>query len=283
MIQNSNLFPHVHQMDIKDFKLFQEMIYAEAGIYLPEKKITLLSNRIRKRLKALKLESYHKYYLYLMKSVDKEAELINMINVVTTNVTHFFRNPKQFDKLRNIVIPDIIKKNHTHKNLKILSAGCSTGEEQYSIAIVLLEYFKEKLPGWNIVVEGVDIDTEAIKKAKEGIYAKDKIDKIEDFDKKILNKYFKKIDNKFYRIIDKVKSITKFKRFNLKSDNFSSKYDVIFCRNVVIYFDEGTKKIIHQKFHNALNNEGYYLIGHSEGLINDSRFKYQTPGLYIKN
>lgn len=283
MIQNSVLFPHVPQMNLKDFKLFQKMIYTEAGIYLPEKKITLLSNRIRKRLKALKLESYHKYYLYLKRSVDKEAELINMINVVTTNVTHFFRNPKQFNNLKNRVIPDIIKKNHLHKNIKILSAGCSTGEEPYSIAIVLLEYFKKELPNWHIEVVGVDIDTEVINKSKEGIYIKDKINKIQDFNKTILNKYFKKIDNNLFQIIDKVKSITKFKRFNLKSDNFSSKYDVIFCRNVVIYFDEGTKKIVHQKFHDALNNKGYYLIGHSEGLINDERFKYLSPGIYIKN
>ena len=282
-MEQEQTFFEVHQMSLSDFKLFQKMIYAEAGIYLPEKKITLLSNRIRKRLKALKLESFHKYYLYLKGSVNKEIEIINMINVVTTNVTHFFRNPKQFNNLKNKILPEIIKKNRMRKSIRILSAGCSSGEEPYSIAIILLEYFKEKLTDWYLEIEAIDISTEVINRSKTGIYAKDKIEKIEDFDKKIIDRYFKKIDGNSYRINDEVRSTVKFKRFNLKLDDFSSKYDVIFCRNVVIYFNEETKKIIQQKFYDALRNKAYYLIGHSEGLINDERFKYISPGIYIRN
>ncbi len=279
-MEQKSFFYQMDRMSLHDFKLFQKMIYTEAGINLTEKKMTLLSNRIRKRLKALKLESYYKYYQYLKKAEDKEKEIVKMINTVTTNVTHFFRNPKQFDLFKNKVLPDIIKNNHKRKSIKILSAGCSTGEEPYSIAIILLEYFKEELMNWYIEIEGVDISTDVINKAQTGMYKKEKI---KDIDYEILNKYFVKIDDSTYQINNKAKSITKFKRFNLKSDNFSSNYDVIFCRNVVIYFDRGIKEEIYQKFHGALRNKGYFLAGHSEGMLNNNRFHYICPGIYIKN
>ena len=268
------------RMNTTDFNLFRKMIYAEAGINLTEKKITLLSNRIRKRLKALKMASYHDYYMYLKKSINREIEIVKMINEVTTNVTHFFRNPKQFDILKNIIIPDIIKKNRNKKNIKILSAGCSSGEEPYTLSIILLEHFINDLPKWHIEIEGVDISTDIINRAREGIYKNEKLNKV---DNKIVNKYFTQIDNEYCQISKKAKSIIKFSRFNLKSDNFSSKYDIILCRNVVIYFDSETKNNIYQKFYNALQKHGYFLVGHSEGLLNDNRFKFIKPGVYIKN
>ncbi len=279
MEQNQVNYPS-ERMSIDDFKLFRRLIYSEAGINLTEKKITLLSNRIRKRLKELNINSYNKYYQYLKKSLDKEAEIVKMINVVTTNVTHFFRNPKQFDKFNNIILPEIVKRNYKGKKIKILSAGCSTGEEAYTIAIILLEYFKNNQKNWDLKVDGVDISTDVLEKAHTGIYKKEKMKEIKD---KIFNKYFIHVDNDLYKIKDKVKSITKFKHFNLKADEFTSKYDVIFCRNVVIYFDKNTKEIIYNKFNNSLEDGGYFLIGHSEGMFNDKRFKYSSPGVYIKD
>ncbi len=268
------------RMSLPDFKLFQKMIYTEAGINLTEKKITLLSNRIRKRLKVLELGSYYKYYQYLKRAEDKEKEIVKMINTITTNVTHFFRNPKQFDLFKNKVLPDIIKNNHKRKSIKILSAGCSTGEEPYSIAIILLEYFKEELTNWYLEIQGVDISTDVINRANTGIYKKEKI---KDIDYKILNKYFIEPDDNTYQINNKVKSIINFKRFNLKSDNYSSSYDIIFCRNVVIYFDSATKEEIYRKFYQALRSKGYFLVGHSEGMLNNNKFHYICPGIYIKN
>jgi len=270
----------MERMSFHDFKLFRKMIYTEAGINLTEKKITLLSNRIRKRLKALNINSYHKYYLYLNKSFDREIEIVNMINAVTTNVTHFFRNPKQFNRFKNNILPDIIKTNRKSKSIKVLSAGCSTGEEPYTTAIILLEYFKNDLKDWYLGVDGVDICTDVLEKARTGIYKKEKIKEVEN---RVLQKYFTKIDDDTYQINKEVKSITKFQRFNLKSDNFSSKYDAIFCRNVVIYFDKDTREKIYQKLYMALQNKGYFLIGHSEGLFNDKKFKYISHGIYMKN
>ena len=279
MEQNQVSYPS-ERMSLHDFKLFRRLIYSEAGINLTEKKITLLSNRIRKRLKELNIDSYNKYFQYLKRSLDKESEIVKMINVVTTNVTHFFRNPKQFDKFKNIILPEINKKNYKEKSIRVLSAGCSTGEEAYTIAIILLEYFKNNLKNWDLKVDGVDISTDVLEKAHTGIYKKEKMKEIKD---KIFNKYFIHVDNDLYKIKDKVKSITKFKHFNLKADEFTSKYDVIFCRNVVIYFDKNTKEIIYNKFYDRLQDKGYFLIGHSEGMFNDKRFKYVSPGVYIRN
>ena len=267
-------------MSIADFRLFQKMIYAEAGINLTDKKITLLTNRIRKRLRVLDIDTYRKYYLYLKDSEDKEKEIIKMIDAVTTNVTHFFRNPKQFNRFKDEILPEIIAEKSKKKSIRILSAGCSTGEEVYSTAIILMEYFQKIVKDWFVEVEGVDICTDAVKKAETGIYKKDKLNEVED---KILNKYFTKIDNNTFQIEKEVKAIVKFRKFNLKTDKFLSKYDIIFCRNVVIYFDKETKEHIYQKLHKALDSNGYFLIGHSEGLFNDKRFQYVSPGIYMKN
>lgn len=267
-------------MSLADFRLFQKMIYAEAGINLTDKKITLLTNRIRKRLRVLDIDTYRKYYLYLKDSEDKEKEIIKMIDAVTTNVTHFFRNPKQFNRFKDEILPGIIFKDSKKKSIRILSAGCSTGEEVYTIAIILMRYFERIVKDWFVEVEGVDICTDAVKKAETGIYKKDKLNEVED---KILNKYFTKINNNIFQIEKEVKSIVKFRKFNLKTDKFLTKYDIIFCRNVVIYFDKETKEHIYQKLHKALDSNGYFLIGHSEGLFNDKRFQYVSPGIYMKS
>ena len=267
------------QMSETDFKLFQKLIYTKTGINMTDKKVTLLSNRIRKRLKALKFDSYNKYYQHIKDLKVNDDEFINMVNVVTTNVTHFFRNPKQFDKFKNELLSEISKTHQTKKNIRILSAGCSSGEEPYTIAIVLLDFFQGIFPSWHLEVEGVDISTSVIESAKEGIYKKEKM---KEMSEGLIKKYFTSIDNDQLKIRDVVKKITKFRRFNLKDDNFSGKYDVIFCRNVVIYFDSETKHRIYNKIHHAIKDNGFFLIGHSEGVFNDNRFKYISPGIYRK-
>ncbi|MDD5067006.1 MAG: chemotaxis protein CheR, partial [bacterium] len=123
--------------------------------------------------------------------------------------------------------------------------------------------------------------TDVLKKAEAGIYKKDKI--MDDMDTLIISKYFKKMDPEVYQIIDDVKKRVVFKKFNLKSDIFSITYDIIFCRNVVIYFDDETKNMIYQKFYTAMNENGYFLVGPTEGIMNDERFKYISPGVYVKN
>ena len=267
------------KMNLRDFKLFSIFIYKNAGINITEKKLTLLSNRIRTRLRALNINSYKEYYTYLNKSPDKEIEIIKMIDAVTTNVTHFFRNPKQFIRFQKNIIPEILKNNEKKKKLNILSAGCSSGEEPYTIAIILLHNFYNIINSWDVQITGIDISAEIIDQAIIGEYNKKKLENVY---KLIVNKYLNITKPNIYKIKNEVKKIVTFKKFNLLSDNFISHFDVIFCRNVVIYFDKPTKNIIYHKFHKALNKTGYLLIGHSEGLINDFRFKYLHPGIYIK-
>lgn len=269
------------EMSDSDFRLFQKLIYKEAGINMTDKKKTLVSNRIRKRLRALKIDTYNKYYTYLKKSENRKQEIINMVDVVTTNVTNFFRNPKQFERLSKTIIPEIIAAKKNKRNFRTLSAGCSSGEEPYSIAMTLAEYLGKNLDKWDITIDGVDISTDVIRKAESGIYNEEKI---RDVEPAILKKYFTKNDNNnTYTIEKKIKSMVRYKKFNLKSNTFSLKYDIILCRNVVIYFDKETKHLIYQKLYDALNDDGYFLVGHSEGLFNDKRFKYAYPGIYKKN
>lgn len=269
------------EMSQSDFHLFKQLIYNEAGIHLADSKITLLSNRIRKRLKALNIGSFHNYYKYLKSSEDHEVEIVNMLDAVTTNVSSFFRNPKQFTAFREKVMPLILERNSQRRGLKILSAGCATGEEPYTISIVLNEHFSKELQDWTVWIEAMDICTEALKKAEAGIYKTEKIS--EDVDEAIVRKYFKKLDDDTYQIMPELKKRVLFRKFNLKQDEFSSSYDAIFCRNVVIYFDDETKDRIYQKFYHALGTNGYFLVGPTEGILNDQRFKYVSPGIYRKN
>ncbi len=268
------------EMNKSDFSLFQKLIYDETGINMTDKKCTLLTNRIRKRLVALSIDSYNKYYHYLKNSPEKHAEIIQMVNAVTTNVTEFFRNPKQFDVFREKVLPAVFNANNAKKTLRILSAGCSSGEEPYTIALVLLEYFAANVNSWNIVIDAIDISTDILKQAEDGIYKKEKMKGLSEDQ---INKYFDKVDAETYQVKQKLKSLIKFRKFNLKSDSFTAKYDVIFCRNVVIYFDRETKSGIYQKFYDTMGSCSFFLVGYSEGIINDDRFKYCTPGVYTKN
>ncbi len=267
-------------MNLSDFRLFQKIIYNEAGINLTEKKLTLLSNRIQKRLKALDISSFHEYHSYVTNSIYKEKEMGNLIDSVTTNVTNFFRNPRQFNILKSTILPDIIKTKSKIKSIKILSAGCSTGEEPYSIALTLLEYYEKLLKDWKIRIDGYDICSEAIIQAQNGTYKGEQLSNINNC---MLRQYFTPSGDGNFQINNKIKSPIDFKKFNLKTDVFSSKYDIIFCRNVVIYFDKEIKNKLYWKLFNALNDKGYLFIGHSEGLINDDRFQYRYPGIYTKN
>lgn len=269
------------EMSAAVFRQFKDLIYQEAGISLADSKITLLSNRIRKRLKMLGIETFHKYLEYLRKAEDREAEIVHMLDAITTNVSSFFRNPKQFTAFCEKVMPSLLASHSKRKSLRLLSAGCATGEEPYTISMVLCEHFLKELLGWSVVIDAVDLCTEALKKAEIGIYKTEKL--YEDVEARFMNKYFKKLDAETYQVVNEVKKSVQFRKFNLKSDEFTSAYDVIFCRNVVIYFDDETKEKVYQKFYNAMAEGAYFLVGPTEGILNDTRFRYVSPGIYLKN
>lgn len=270
----------------KEFKKFCELIHNVAGIKLGENKKELLKNRLRKRLRALDIQSYKDYYNFVTKVDNSGTELSHMITAISTNVTHFFREGDHFTYLANNVLPEIyaLGEQTGKRKFRVWSAGCSTGEEPYSIAITLHDFFKDK-PGWDIKILATDISTNVIKFAKEGFY---KMKALETIPKGMVSKHFHKVkneDDEFIMVKDHLKSMVYVRHLNLMSETYPFKgpFDAIFCRNVMIYFDRPTQEMLLQRYYNYLAPHGYLFLGHSEGLVNKNvGFKYAAPATYSK-
>jgi len=246
-----------------DFYKLRDIIYKEAGIKLSDVKKILMQSRLIKRLRELKLDNFTDYHEYLLSNFEKEK--INFINAITTNKTDFFRENDHFEFMKSRILPEFVNKNE--KELRIWSAGCSTGEEPYTIAITLFEYFSGKVPP-ELLILATDIDTQVLEKAQEGNYP---ADHLADVDPKYLKAYFMRNENEkgvFYKVRDQLKKIVYFRRLNLLSDEYpmKKKFDIIFCRNVIIYFDRETQKKLFDKYYSYLKDDGYLLIGHSENI-----------------
>ncbi len=248
------------------FSKFSKLIFQLSGIYMKDSKLILLSNRLRKRMKALNLFSYEGYYDYLL-SHKEEYEFF--LNVISTNETYFFRSESQLEALENMVLPLIINRKGY---AKIWSAGCSTGEEPYSIAIVA-----DKLGILNKVeILATDINSEVIENAKKGVYNLRKLKYVQE---PILKKYFVKEDDEHYRISSNLSYRINFKIHNLIKDSYPPKLDIIFCRNVMIYFNREIQKEIVERFYNSIENGGFFFIGHAETLyVISDKFKYLKIG-----
>ncbi len=261
----------IAELNDADFDLFREIIYRESGINLSPLKKALVQSRLMRRMRELGLRDFHAYYDYLQENFTEEK--INLINCITTNKTDFFRESGHFDYLNNEALPRYEREHKT--SLRIWSAGCSTGEEPYTIAITLLEYYRDrKLP--DIKILATDIDTRVLDSAIEGVY-KEEVVKIIDRD--VLRRYALKgvgANAGFYRMKDEVKQLIHFRRLNLLDDSFPMKntFDIIFCRNVVIYFDRESQIKLFRQFYKYLNNDGYLFIGHSETLTSVSNLFY---------
>ena len=241
-----------------EFTKFSELIHDIAGIYLKDTKLTLLSNRLRKRLKEKNFETYDDYFRYIKNSNDY-TEIDEMLNVVSTNETYFFRNNKHVEALVRDIIPEMIDKKRSP--IKIWSAGCSTGEEPLTIAALLND--ANLLDKRYVEIYASDINTQVLEIAEKGIYDKRKFRSAPD---DFIAKYFKKIDEDRYEIDRKLAKYINYSRVNLKKDKFQTDIDVIFCRNVMIYFDKEDQSVLVNKFYDSLKNDGYLFIGHSESL-----------------
>ena len=270
----------ITELNEKDFNLFREVIYRESGINLSPMKKALVQSRLMRRMRELQIRDFNEYYEYLNENYDDER--IHLINCITTNKTDFFREAGHFDYMKNEVLPRYVKENR--KSIRIWSAGCSTGEEPYTIAISLLEFFKDKtLP--DIKILATDIDTKVLETAMEGTYKEETVKVV---DREVLRRYALKGVGKnagYYRMKDSVKKMIYFKRLNLLADTFplKNKFDIIFCRNVVIYFDRNSQVKLFKQFYNYLNNDGYLFIGHSETLTSVSNlFQFRGRSVYGK-
>ncbi len=249
-----------------EFAKFAKLIYDESGIYMKETKITLLSNRLRKRLSSLSLNEFGEYYDYLQKLTGepKRKEYEELLDVVSTNETYFFRNERHFEALMDVCLPELakVKKN---KKLRIWSAACSTGEEPYTIAICVLECIK-LFPGWEIEIIATDIAPSVLEFAKEGFYSGRRIEKVSP---EYLKKYFTIEDKEkgIYKVNDELKKMIDFHYLNFfAKTTFPNNIDIIFCRNVMIYFDKIHQKNLVADFYQSINDAGYLFIGHSETL-----------------
>ncbi len=256
------------KLENNTLNVISELIYKKSGIKIDKSRKEWLIRRIEKRLDELSLQNINKYINRLLYDITGE-EIQNLIEIITINETYFFRNMPQLEIFKDIVLEKIFKEKKL-KNLKIWSAGCSIGCEPYTIAIILKEKLKSNFKDWNIIIDATDIDRTALKKAEEGIYNKREVQYVEDI---LLKKYFEIKDNN-YIIRDEIKNMVKFKLSNLNNEKDNEKmmiYDVIFCRNVLIYFDDEIQKKIVKMFYEHLNSPGYIFLGHSESLSRLSR------------
>lgn len=262
-----------------EFDMFRKVIYDESGITFSSTNRSILDSRLKERLREKKLERVQDYYQLIM--TDKN-EMRTMLDSVTTNLTRFFRNQPHFDALVNYVIPKLIemKRKVGNHHIKIWSAGCSTGEEPYTIAMVL----KETLPmGFTFEVLASDISLKSLMIGKQGFYADSRVSGIpQDY----LNKYFTKSTGG-YQVKDELMKCVRFDYHNLKHDSGQRNLDVVFCRNVLIYFDEAAQLDTINRFWNSMANKSYLFIGHSESLFGmNTQFEFLKTNwacLYQKN
>jgi len=256
-------------MSDSDFSLFSELIQNTCAIKMPTVKKTMLEARLRKRLRVLGLFSFREYWKYLNSPQGKQDELVHMIDVVTTNKTDFFREPAHIEYLYNTALPDLIARKGSGKQagLRVWSAGCSTGKEAYTLAMIMTEYSRAR-GKMDFSILGTDISTDALEKAARGVYEREKADMIPaDFRKKYLLKSRDK-SKRLIRVIPEIRSLITFGRLNFLDENygFSRPFDVIFCRNVIIYFDRENQQRILENICRHLVAGGYLFTGHSETL-----------------
>lgn len=249
----------VLELGDREFDFFREAIYRESGIKLSDIKRALVQARLLKRLRELGFGDYREYSEYLSSNYDNEV--VNLINCITTNKTEFFREPYHFEFLERVTLPQL-----EGKRIRIWSAGCSSGEEPYTIAITLLEHFGGSVPDCKILA--TDIDTRVLGAAISGIYSADAVSMIPP---DLLRRYFlrKRSNNKtLYRIKERVQESVYFRRLNLLDEYLPMRktFDIIFCRNVFIYFDNASKRKVLLHLHRYLADDGYLFMGHAETL-----------------
>ncbi|MDR0315464.1 MAG: protein-glutamate O-methyltransferase CheR [Treponema sp.] len=250
-----------------DFEQYRALIYAESGITFTPTNRSILESRLKERLREKGVDSVKTYLAEITKN---KEELKGFLDSITTNLTRFFRNQAHFDALEKFVIPEITNniKKGISGTLKIWSAGCSTGEEPYTIAMLLNEIMP---PTWKFEIVASDISLKCLMTAKEGFYSDSKIVGIPD---NYLKKYFDKVDGG-YKIHADIHSKIRFDYHNLKNDSGLRGMDVVFCRNVIIYFDEVAQAAVINRFWDSMAGKSFLFIGHSESLFGmDTKFEF---------
>ncbi|MBI5143337.1 MAG: protein-glutamate O-methyltransferase CheR [Nitrospirae bacterium] len=268
-----------------EFRLLRDYIHEYCGIFFDDASKYLLERRLGNRLRQLHIASFKDYYRFLRYDRRRDDELVAAMDVLTINETYFFREQRQLDAFSKEILPELKERNVLSRKLRIWSAGCSTGEEPYTLAMLIME--DGGFAGWDVSIFGSDINQRVLQNARRGVYRQNSFRTI---DKYFLGRYFEPDEGETYRISDRVKRYVNFGNLNLVEAarlHFLDTMDIIFCRNVRIYFDESAKKKVVQNFYDRLCDGGYLLLGHAESLINIStafRLKHlQNDMVYQKN
>jgi len=264
----------------KEFKQLADYIYVNYGIYLKEEKRSLVMGRLFNILIQNNFRNFSEYFNYVISDrTGKAAD--TLIEKITTNHTFFMREADHFDFFKDKVLP-YLASTVKDKDLRIWSAGCSSGEEPYTLAMIIDEFFGKEKMFWNTKILATDISGKVLESAKEGVYSNDEIATLPAAWRL---KYFKNIDCENSVIVDKIKEEVIYRKFNLmdRTFPFKRKFHVIFCRNVMIYFDAESRKELARKFYDLTEHGGYLFIGHSESLNRlETKYKYIMPAVYRK-
>jgi len=269
------------QISEPELKLLQTLVYQECGMFFDERRVHFLQDRLHRRLKATGIDSFYSYYR-LLTTREGKAELSALVENLTVNETSFFRNKPQLDLFHKVILEEILHRKQQRRDfsLRCWSAGCSTGQEAYTMAMQICDalayyYLRNPLPfempspkplippPWKVEILASDISYSVLRLGEEGMYPENHMEAV-DYSYRL--RYFDKVGER-YAVKKAVKELVHFDFHNLKTEFLPQRNDVIFCRNVMIYFDEAEQKRLINKFYRCLNSEGYLLIGHAESLF----------------
>jgi len=268
------------EFSAKDFKYISDVIADRTGIVLSEAKHDMVYSRLSRRLRELKLSEFSQY-LGLIKSGNEE-EILAFTNAITTNLTSFFREKHHFEYLRSKVLPEL-KRTKTDRRIRVWSAGCSSGEEPYSVAMTIRDVFP-RLDGWDIKILATDLDTNMVQTASDGVYTEERVAGLDKAHlKKWVNRGKGEHEGKI-RMSQELRDMITFKQLNLMDEwPISGPFDFMFCRNVVIYFNKDTQRELFERYANLVADDGHLFIGHSESLNKVStRFDLIGQTIYKK-
>lgn len=265
----------------KEFQQLADYVKSNYGINLNKEKKALVVGRLQNVLMQNNFKSFSQYYKHILSDSTGEAA-VTLVNRLTTNHTFFMREVEHFDYFRTTVLPYLASVEKKQKDLRIWSAGCSTGEEPYTLAMIIADYLGLEKDLWDSKVLATDISAKALGTAVAGVYPNEEL---LNLPKQWRQKYFRSMDDKKSLVTEKIRGEVVFRSFNLMNRNFPfrKKFHVIFCRNVMIYFDPPTKRDLVNRFYDFMEPGGYLFIGHSESLNrNETNYKYIMPAVYRK-
>jgi len=258
------------EADLSDPGLIKirDLVYRISGIFHAENKFYLLATRARRRMNAINSKTFDDYFDQLTARSNRDAEMRSLLNEITIGETYFFRSQSTIDAVSKIILPKLMAQTskQSFKKIRVWSAGCSTGEESYTLSILLHENLAQKFKGWTFEISATDLNENSVAKCREGLYGEYAVRNLAP---PIRSRYFKQEGN-LYRVKDEVRAGVKFDRLNLQDQSrmlFMKGYDLIFCCNVLIYFDGASKKRTVEHFYNGLIPGGYFFLGECETLF----------------